>query len=139
MFLSVSFRLLLECMCLLRHQVDRARATHIDSLLIPRAYAMSHPMMFLAAARREFGPLVMAAAFLSYFPTSHKLLYFSSPDLILRIGITAVDNILHHQDRLRLALSWYVMLGMSFNTYPCSPCRPPHISYHCHHTPDAHC
>ncbi|KAI1030097.1 hypothetical protein LB504_010324 [Fusarium proliferatum] len=66
---------------------------------------MSHLMMFLAAARRAFRPLFMAAAFLSYFPTTHKLLYLSSPDLILRIGITAIDDILHNQDRLRLALS----------------------------------
>lgn len=71
MFLSVSFRLLLllDCMCLLRHQVRRARATHIDSLLIPRTYATSYLMTFLAAARREFGPLIVAVAFLSYFPT----------------------------------------------------------------------
>ncbi|KAI3587240.1 hypothetical protein IWW34DRAFT_825404 [Fusarium oxysporum f. sp. albedinis] len=81
------------------------RATHIESLLIPRVYAMSHPMAFFAAARRVFGPLVVAVAVLSYFLTSHKLLYFSYPDLFLRIGIPTVYNILRNPDRLRLALS----------------------------------
>lgn len=59
-------------MCLLRHQVRRARATQIDSLLIPRAYAMSYLMTFLAAARCEFRPLIVAVAFLSYFPMPHS-------------------------------------------------------------------
>ncbi|KAM0081113.1 hypothetical protein ACKRZS_006734 [Fusarium odoratissimum] len=102
----------------LRQQVRWARATHIESLLIPCVYAMSHPMAFFAAARREFGPLVVAVAVLSYFLTSHKLLYFSFPDLFLRIGITTVYNILRNPDRLRLALSWYVVPGMFFYNIP---------------------
>ncbi|KAH7178917.1 hypothetical protein DER46DRAFT_622454 [Fusarium sp. MPI-SDFR-AT-0072] len=102
----------------LRQQVRWARATHIESVLIPRVYAMSHPMAFFAAARREFGPLVVAVAVLSYFLTSHKLLYFSYPDLFLRIGITTVYNILRNPDRLRLALSWYVVPGMFFYNVP---------------------
>ncbi|KAH7227029.1 hypothetical protein BKA60DRAFT_557118, partial [Fusarium oxysporum] len=79
---------------------------------------MSHPMAFFAAARREFGPLVVAVAVLSYFLTSHKLLYFSYPDLFLRIGMTTVYNILRNPDRLRLALSWYVVPGMFFYNIP---------------------
>ncbi|EXL93784.1 hypothetical protein NOF04DRAFT_13489 [Fusarium oxysporum II5] len=102
----------------LRQQVRWARATHIESLLIPCVYAMSHPMAFFAAARREFGPLVVAVAVLSYFLTSHKLLYFSYPDLFLRIGITTVYNLLRNPDRLRLALSWYVVPGMFFYNIP---------------------
>ncbi|KAF5702667.1 glycosyltransferase family 2 [Fusarium globosum] len=102
----------------LRQQVRWARATHIESLLIPRVYGMSHPMAFFAAARREFGPLVVAVAVLSYFLTSHKLLYFSYPDLFLRIGITTIYNILRNPDRLRLALCWYVVPGMFFYNIP---------------------
>jgi hyaluronan synthase len=75
-------------------------------------------MAFFAAARREFGPLVVAVAVLSYFLTSHKLLYFSYPDLFLRIGIPTVYNILRNPDRLRLALSWYVVPGMFFYNIP---------------------
>ncbi|KAG7433788.1 hypothetical protein Forpi1262_v005499 [Fusarium oxysporum f. sp. raphani] len=36
------------------------------------------------------------------------------PDLFLRIGMTTVYNILRNPDRLRLALSWYVVPGMFF-------------------------
>ncbi|EWZ00132.1 hypothetical protein FOYG_00025 [Fusarium oxysporum NRRL 32931] len=102
----------------LRQQVRWARATHIESRLIPRVYAMSHPRAFSAAARREFGPVVVAVVVLSYFLTSHKLLYFSYPDLFLRIGITTVYNILRNPDRLRLALSWYVVPDMFFYNIP---------------------
>ncbi|RBA13430.1 hypothetical protein FPRO05_02224 [Fusarium proliferatum] len=102
----------------LRQQVRWARATHIESLLIPRVYGMSHPMAFFAAARREFGPLVVAVAVLSYFFTSHKLLYFSYRDLFLRISITTIYNILRNPDRLRLALCWYVVPGMFFYNIP---------------------
>ncbi|KAH7211372.1 hypothetical protein DER44DRAFT_807366 [Fusarium oxysporum] len=80
----------------LRQQVRWARATHIESLLIP----------------------FVAVAVLSYFLTSHKLLYFSYPDLFLRIGITTVYNILRNPDRLTLALSWYVVPGMFFYNIP---------------------
>ncbi|KAF9767838.1 hypothetical protein IL306_014933 [Fusarium sp. DS 682] len=89
----------------LRQQVRWARATHIESLLIPRVYAMSHPMAFFAAARREIGPLVATITVLLYLFMSQKLLYLSYSDLFLRLGITAAYNLLRNPHRLRLASS----------------------------------
>ncbi|KAK7428155.1 hypothetical protein QQZ08_005395 [Neonectria magnoliae] len=102
----------------LRQQVRWARATHLESLLIPRVYAMSHPIAFYAAVRREIGPLVVAVTVLSYFFTSQKLLYFSNNDLLLRIGITAMYNLMRNPDRLKLSSTVWVIPGMLFYNLP---------------------
>jgi hyaluronan synthase len=44
----------------LKQQVRWARATHIESLLHPRVYATSHPLLFYGMAKREFGPAIGA-------------------------------------------------------------------------------
>ncbi|KAK7402900.1 hypothetical protein QQX98_011350 [Neonectria punicea] len=102
----------------LRQQVRWARATHLESLLIPRVYAMSHPIAFYAAVRREIGPLVVAITVLSYFFTSQKLIYFSNNDLLLRIGITAMYNLMRNPDRLKLSSTVWVIPGMLFYNLP---------------------
>lgn len=102
----------------LRQQVRWARATHIESLLIPRVYAMSHPIAFYAAARREIGPLVVALTVISYFLTSEKLLYFSHSDMFLRISLTVTYNILRNPDRLRPSSVLWVLPSMFFYNVP---------------------
>lgn len=102
----------------LRQQVRWARATHIESLLIPRVYAMTHPVSFYAAVRREVGPLVVALALLVYFFTSQQLLYFSSTDLCLRAIVTAVYNFLRNPDRLRTVSRLWILPGLVFYNVP---------------------
>ncbi|KAF4343934.1 alfa-L-rhamnosidase [Fusarium beomiforme] len=102
----------------LSQQVRWARATHIESLLIPRVYAMTHPMAFYAAARREVGPLVATITVLLYLFTSRKLLYLSYSDLFLRLGLAAAYNLARNPHRLRVASLFWVVPGMFFYNVP---------------------
>ncbi|KAK4153762.1 hypothetical protein C8A00DRAFT_15040 [Chaetomidium leptoderma] len=84
----------------LKQQVRWARATHIESLLHPRVYATSHPLLFYSMAKREFGPAIGAIAIIWYLFTSQQLVVFSATDLLLRILIGCVYNLFRNPDRL---------------------------------------
>ena len=85
----------------LRQQVRWARATHIESLLMPQVYVTSHPILFYSAMRREFGPIMVAICVAIYFLTSVELIFFRYSDLFWRVVILFVYNILRNPDRLR--------------------------------------
>lgn len=84
----------------LKQQVRWGRATHIESLLHPRVYATSHPLLFYGMAKREFGPAIGAIAIIWYFFTSRQLIIFSTNDLLLRVLVGSLYNILRNPDRL---------------------------------------
>ena len=84
----------------LKQQVRWARATHIESLLHPRVYATSHPLLFYGMAKREFGPVIGAVAVIWYFLTSQQLIVFSGKDLLLRVLVGSFYNLLRNPDRL---------------------------------------
>ena len=91
----------------LKQQVRWARATHIESLLHPRVYATSHPLLFYGMAKREFGPAIGAIAIIWYLFTSQQLVVFSSKDLLLRVLVGCVYNLVRNPDRLtRKGLFW---------------------------------
>ncbi|KAH6844483.1 hypothetical protein B0I37DRAFT_377616 [Chaetomium sp. MPI-CAGE-AT-0009] len=93
----------------LKQQVRWARATHIESLLHPRVYATSHPLLFYGMAKREFGPAIGAIAIIWYFFTSQQLIVFSVHDLLLRVVIGSCYNLARNPDRLtRKGLLWVV-------------------------------
>ncbi|KAL2151778.1 hypothetical protein VTH82DRAFT_6876 [Thermothelomyces myriococcoides] len=85
----------------LKQQVRWARATHIESLLHPRVYATSHPLLFYGMAKREFGPAIGAIAVIWYFFTSQQLVVFSAKDLVYRVLVGSCYNILRNPDRLK--------------------------------------
>ncbi|KAK3902325.1 glycosyltransferase [Staphylotrichum tortipilum] len=84
----------------LKQQVRWARATHIESLLHPRVYATSHPLLFYGMAKREFGPAIGAIAIIWYLFTSQQLVVFSSKDLLLRVLVGCLYNLLRNPDRM---------------------------------------
>ncbi|KAK4236549.1 hypothetical protein C8A03DRAFT_35551 [Achaetomium macrosporum] len=93
----------------LKQQVRWARATHIESLLHPRVYATSHPLLFYGMAKREFGPAIGAISIIWYFFTSQQMLVFSANDVLLRILIGCAYNVLRNPDRLTgKGLVWVV-------------------------------
>ncbi|KAL2146411.1 hypothetical protein VTI28DRAFT_4164 [Corynascus sepedonium] len=93
----------------LKQQVRWARATHIESLLHPRVYATSHPLLFYGMAKREFGPAIGAIAIIWYFFTSQLLVVFSPSDILFRILIGSCYNLLRNPDRLkREDLVWII-------------------------------
>ncbi|KAG7284595.1 hypothetical protein NEMBOFW57_010973 [Staphylotrichum longicolle] len=93
----------------LKQQVRWGRATHIESLLRPRVYATSHPLLFYGMAKREFGPAIGAIAIIWYFFTSRQLIVFSTSDLPLRVLVGSLYNILRNLDRLtRKGLLWII-------------------------------
>lgn len=93
----------------LKQQVRWARATHIESLLRPKVYLVSHPLLFYGAAKREFGPAIGAGAIAWYFFTSQQLINFSVMDLVYRILLSSLYNFLRNTHRLtREDLKWTV-------------------------------
>ncbi|KAK3996641.1 Hyaluronan synthase [Cladorrhinum sp. PSN332] len=93
----------------LKQQVRWARATHIESLLRPKVYLVSHPLLFYGMAKREFGPAIGAAAVTWYFLTGQNLIVFSFMDLVYRILISSLYNFLRNPHRLtRDDLKWCV-------------------------------
>ena len=102
----------------LRQQVRWARATHIESLLQPRVYWMSHPLLFYSMAKREFGPAIACFAIMWYFFTSQNLLVLSAMDLLLRCALSFAYNVMRNPHRLeRRSLPW-VIPGMFFYHIP---------------------
>ncbi|KAL2115283.1 hypothetical protein VTJ04DRAFT_10946 [Mycothermus thermophilus] len=93
----------------LKQQVRWARATHIESLLHPRVYARSHPLLFYGMMKREFGPVIGAIAIVWYFLTSRTLVSVSMQDILLRIIVGCCYNVLRNPDRLTLrGMAWIV-------------------------------
>ncbi|KAK5988931.1 Hyaluronan synthase 1-like protein [Cladobotryum mycophilum] len=102
----------------LKQQIRWARATHIESLLQPRVYLMSHPLLFYGMARREFGPLTAAIAIFYYFLTGEQLIIVFVTDLLIRILMSSLYNILRNPHRLnRQSLKW-VVPGIFFYHVP---------------------
>ncbi|KAK4164444.1 family 2 putative glycosyltransferase [Cladorrhinum sp. PSN259] len=93
----------------LKQQVRWARATHIESLLRPKVYLVSNPLLFYGMAKREFGPAIGAGAVTWYFLTGRQLVVFSVMDLVFRILISSLYNFLRNPHRLtREDLKWCV-------------------------------
>ena len=102
----------------LRQQVRWARATHIESLLQPRIYTMSHPLLFYSMSKRELGPVIALVAVVHYFLTSEQLIAVSPRDLLLRCAAALAYNVLRNPHRLeRRSLRW-VVPGMAFYHVP---------------------
>ncbi len=102
----------------LKQQVRWARATHIESLLHPRVYATSHPLLFYGMAKREFGPAIGAIAIIWYFLTSQQLIIFSAHDLLLRILVGSLYNLLRNPDRLTKKGLFWVLPSILFYYIP---------------------
>ncbi|KAL2267971.1 hypothetical protein VTJ83DRAFT_2817 [Remersonia thermophila] len=93
----------------LKQQVRWARATHIESLLHPRVYVTSHPLLFYGMMKREFGPVIGAVAIIWFFFTSRSLVVFSGRDILIRIVIGLCYNVLRNPDRLtRRGMAWVI-------------------------------
>ncbi|KAL1836418.1 hypothetical protein VTJ49DRAFT_5168 [Mycothermus thermophilus] len=93
----------------LKQQVRWARATHIESLLHPRVYVTSHPLLFYGMMKREFGPVIGAVAIIWFFFTSQSLVIFSGRDILIRIVIGFCYNLLRNPDRLtRRGIAWVI-------------------------------
>ncbi|KAK4173820.1 family 2 putative glycosyltransferase [Triangularia setosa] len=73
----------------LRQQVRWARATHIESLLRPKVYLVSHPLLFYGMVKREFGPAIGALA----------LIEISIMDFVFRILISTTYNFVRNTHR----------------------------------------
>ncbi|CAG9951112.1 unnamed protein product, partial [Clonostachys rosea f. rosea IK726] len=102
----------------LRQQVRWARATHIESLLQPRVYLKSHPLLFHGMAKREFGPVLAAIAMIYYFFTARQLIVFSATDLFFRCIVGLVYNVLRNPHRLRTSSLKWVIPGIVFYHVP---------------------
>ncbi|CAG9992226.1 unnamed protein product [Clonostachys byssicola] len=102
----------------LRQQVRWARATHIESLLQPRVYLKSHPLLFHGMAKREFGPVLAAIAMIYYFFTAKQLIVFSATDLFFRCIVGLVYNVLRNPHRLRTSSLKWVIPGIVFYHVP---------------------
>ncbi|KAH7324795.1 hypothetical protein B0I35DRAFT_348183 [Stachybotrys elegans] len=100
----------------LKQQVRWGRATHAESLLQPKVYLMSHPLLFWGMAKREVGPIIGLVAVIYYFLTSQQLVKVSVYDLALRVLITAAYNLLRNPHRLS-TLRW-VLPGIFFYYIP---------------------
>lgn len=84
----------------LKQQLRWARATHIESLLMPRVYLKTHPLLFFGMAKREFGPVLGALAVSYYLLTSRKLVSVCFADVGIRLLLGVAYNILRNPDRL---------------------------------------
>ncbi|KFA71255.1 hypothetical protein S40288_07796 [Stachybotrys chartarum IBT 40288] len=102
----------------LKQQVRWGRATHAESLLQPKVYLMSHPLLFWGMAKREVGPVIGAIAIFYYFLTAKQLVAVSVSDLALRVLITAVYNMLRNPHRLSNESLRWVLPGIVFYYVP---------------------
>ena len=102
----------------LRQQVRWARATHIESLLQPKVYLVSHPLLFYSMLKREFGPLLAAAAVVWYFLTSRNIILILPRDLLVRCVVSLIYNILRNPHRLERRSWKWVVPGVAFFHVP---------------------
>jgi hyaluronan synthase len=102
----------------LKQQVRWGRATHAESLLQPRVYLMSHPLLFWGMAKREIGPVLGAIAVTYYFLTSRQLVVVSAYDLAIRVLIGVAYNMLRNPHRLRNESLRWVLPGIIFYYIP---------------------
>lgn len=102
----------------LRQQVRWARATHIESLLRPKVYLVSHPLLFYGMVKREFGPAIGALAVMWFFFTGHQLIEISVMDFVFRILISTMYNFVRNTHRLRLRDVRWIVPGVFFYYVP---------------------
>lgn len=84
----------------LKQQLRWARATHIESLLMPRVYLKTSPLLFFGMAKREFGPVLAALAVTHYLLTSRSLVPMSLSDIGIRLLVGVFYNTVRNPDRL---------------------------------------
>jgi hyaluronan synthase len=102
----------------LKQQVRWARATHIESLLQPKVYLVTHPLLFYSMSKRELGPLIALIATVWYLITGEQLIIVFIADLFVRIVSSALYNLLRNPHRLeRSSLKW-IIPGMFFYHIP---------------------
>ncbi|KAF3763185.1 family 2 glycosyltransferase [Cryphonectria parasitica EP155] len=105
----------------LKQQLRWARATHIESLLMPKVYLKTNPLLFFGMAKREVGPVLAAVAVVHYLITSRSLVPFSSRDIGMRLLFGIVYNVLRNPDRLGTS-GWaarkWVLPGILFYYIP---------------------
>ncbi|KAK4185178.1 family 2 putative glycosyltransferase [Podospora australis] len=102
----------------LKQQVRWARATHIESLLRPKVYILSHPLLFYGMVKREFGPAIGAFAVMWYFFTSHMFITISVMDFVYRIMISSAYNFLRNPHRLTQKDLVWTVPGVFFYYIP---------------------
>lgn len=105
----------------LKQQLRWARATHIESLLMPRVYLKTNPLLFFGMAKREFGPVLAAIAITHYLLTSRSLVPVSLSDIGMRLLIGIFYNIIRNPDRLATS-AWeaqkWILPGILFYYIP---------------------
>lgn len=105
----------------LKQQLRWARATHIESLLMPRVYLKTNPLLFFGMAKREFGPVLAAIAVTHYLLTSRSLVPVSLSDIGMRLLIGIFYNIIRNPDRLATS-AWearkWILPGILFYYIP---------------------
>lgn len=102
----------------LKQQVRWARATHIESLLEPKVYPTSHPLLFFSMWKREMGPVIAALAIVWYFFTGYQPIYVNSGDVLCRMIGAAVYNVLRNPHRLPTRALGWIVPGMIFYHVP---------------------
>lgn len=102
----------------LKQQVRWARATHMESLLQPRVYLETNPLLFYSMARREFGPVIAAVAVVYYFCTTQQFIAVSVLDLVLRVIVSVLYNFLRNPHRLSARELAWVAPGIFFYHVP---------------------
>ncbi|KAK0739421.1 hypothetical protein B0T21DRAFT_284158 [Apiosordaria backusii] len=102
----------------LRQQVRWARATHIESLLRPKVYLVSHPLLFYGMVKREFGPAIGAFAVTWFFFTGHQLIEISLMDFVFRILISTTYNFVRNTHRLNMGDLKWIIPGVFFYYIP---------------------
>ncbi|TFB01012.1 Hyaluronan synthase 2 [Trichoderma ghanense] len=102
----------------LKQQVRWARATHIESLLQPRVYLVTHPLLFYSMSKRELGPVIAFVAALWYFFTGERLILVFASDVLVRIVASALYNLLRNPHRLERASLKWIVPGMFFYHLP---------------------
>lgn len=105
----------------LKQQLRWARATHIESLLMPRVYLKTNPLLFFGMAKREFGPVLAAMAVTHYLVTSRSLVPVSLSDIGIRVLVGIIYNIIRNPDRLGTS-AWtarkWILPGILFYYIP---------------------
>lgn len=79
---------------------------------------MSHPLLFYGMAKREFGPVIAAVAIFYYFFTAEQLIVVSVADLVMRVFVSSLYNILRNPHRLSARSLRWVIPGIFFYHIP---------------------